>query len=459
MQQLFRRFNMARIVFFITLISLFWVISSGKLVFAQNSPYSVKGVEVDVLDESSVKARNKAFAEAQRKAFQILSTRFYAEGELAVLKIPSDEKLSGFIQDFKIASEQVSTKRYKGVFDFRFKAGPVHQYFGRGPVYFVEDTVSDVKKILLIPYYHEEKKQIVFNKAQNPFWGSLLEDLKDRTYVILPEGNIQDLTDIGYKTPGYLSSTTVRRLKARYDVTQIVVATARVDLEDQSKINIDIQDVSSGTPIPLKNFDADPKEIAKETFDILGGLSESKDIPLDSIETLNNTEKEETEIPESEIKFDNFDPENNGEIPRGKMSLAARQQMIAKSLDQQRQQKMDLLTHQGRDVMVADQDQAQVGEGIESSVNASVNASVNEGEANVQVFFTSMSEWVSLQKELSHLDGLRGIRIVTLKTNQADTVIEYKDWNKMLGSLKSRGLLLTPQSADSYILKRVPDGF
>ncbi len=77
----------------------------------------------------------------------------------------------------------------------------------------------------------------------------------------------------------------------------------------------------------------------------------------------------------------------------------------------------------------------------------------------MQVFFTSMSEWVSLQKELSHLDGLRGIRIVTLKTNQADTVIEYKDWNKMLGSLKSRGLLLTPQSADSYILKRVPDGF
>lgn len=456
MQQLFRRFNMARIVFFITFISLFWVISSGKLVFAQNSPYSVKGVEVDVLDESSVKARNKAFVEAQRKAFQILSTRFYAEGELAVLKIPSDEKLSGFIQDFKIASEQVSTKRYKGVFDFRFKAGPVHQYFGRGPVYFVEDTVSDVKKILLIPYYHEEKKQIVFNKAQNPFWGSLLEDLKDRAYVILPEGNIQDLTDIGYKTPGYLSSTTVRRLKARYDVTQIVVATARVDLEDQSKINVDIQDVSSGNPVPIKNFDADPKQIAKETFDILGEFSKP-------IEILNNTEKEITEIPESEIKFDNFDPENNGEIPRGKMSLAGRQQMIAKAIDQQRQQKMELSTQQGRDVIVADHDQAEIEERIESGVNASVNASVNEGvnegEANVQVFFTSMSEWVSLQKELSHLDGLRGIRIVTLKTNQADTVIEYKDWNKMLGSLKSRGLLLTPQSADSYILKRVPDGF
>lgn len=444
MQQLFRRFKMPRIVFFITLISLFLGISSGNRVFAENSPYSVKGVEVDVLDESSVKARNKAFSEAQRKAFQILSTRFYEEGELAVLKVPSDEKLSSFIQDFKIASEQVSTKRYKGVFDFRFKASPVHQYFGRGPVYFVEDTVSDVKKILLIPYYHEEKKQIVFNKAQNPFWGSLLEDLKDRKYILLPEGNIQDQTDIGYKTPGYLSSATVRRLKARYDVTQIVVATARVDLEDQSKINVDIQDVSSGNPVPIKNFDADPKQIAKETFDILSGLSKP-------IEILNNTEKETTGIPESEIKFDNFDPENNGEIPRGKMSLAARQQMIAKAIDQQRQQKMELSTQQGRDVILGDHDQAGVEEQIESSVN--------EGEANVQVFFTTMSEWISLQKELSHLDGLRGIRIVTLKTNQADTVIEYKDWNKMLGSLKSRGLLLTPQSADSYILKRVPDGF
>lgn len=107
--------------------------------FAENSPYNVKGVEVDVLAESSVKARNDAFLEAQRKAFRVLATRYYSEDELKVLKVPSDETLSSFIQDFKIASEQVSTKRYKGVFDFRFKSKDVNSHFGRGPINFTDD--------------------------------------------------------------------------------------------------------------------------------------------------------------------------------------------------------------------------------------------------------------------------------------------------------------------------------
>ncbi len=88
-----------------------------------------------------------------------------------------------------------------------------------------------------------------------------------------------------------------------------------------------------------------------------------------------------------------------------------------------------------------------------------IEAAADEGEANVQVFFNSMAEWVSIQKELSRLDGIKGIRIVTLKTNQADTVIEYKDWNKLLASLKASGLNLSSQSADSYVLKRLSDAF
>lgn len=452
MQQLFRRFDMARIVFFITFLGLFWVGLSQNHVFAANSPYSVKGVEVDILDESSVKARNRAFIEAQRKAFEILSTRYYAEGELKVLKIPDDETLSGFIQDFKIASEQLSTKRYKGVFDFRFKAAAVNRHFGRGPINYIEDNAPEVKKILLIPYYHEEKKTIIFNKAQNPFWGSLLEGSADFKDVILPEGNIQDLTDIGDKNPGYLSTATIRRLKARYEVGYVAVATASVNLQDQSRINIDIQDASSGSLVAVKNFDADPKMIAKETLAVANEISNPKkgvSVVPDAAGNLVASEDGAVQgggdvVPRSEINPDYFRPS----YQRGKMPLSAREQMIAKSLQQRGMgEGGDVRRNQDR----APQRGGQTPEEIE--------ASIEEGEVNVQVFFSSMTEWVNIQKELSRLDGIKGIRIATLKTNQADTVIEYKDWNKLLASLKASGLLLSPQSADSYVLKRLSDDF
>lgn len=443
---------MARIVFFITFLGLFLVNLSQNHVFAANSPYSVKGVEVDIIDESSVKARNRAFIEAQRKAFEVLATHYYAEGELKVLKIPNDDTLSGLIQDFKIASEQISTKRYKGVFDFRFKAAAVNQHFGRGPINFVEDATPEVKKILLIPYYHEEKKAIIFNKAQNPFWGSLLEDTADYQNVILPEGNIQDLTDIGDKSPGYLSPTTIRRLKARYDVGYVAVATANVSLQDQSKINITIQDASSGILVDVKSLDAEPKMIAKETLVIANGISKPKKavaVVADAAGNLVTTQDDAvtgTDMPQSEINPDYF----RSSKQRSQMPVSARAEMIAKM---EQQQRMD--AESAKNFPQNPRGVAPLG----METPEAIEAAADVGEANIQVFFSSMTEWVNIQKQLSRLDGISGIRIVTLKTNQADTVLEYNDWNKLLTSLKANGLILSPQSADSYVLKRVSDAF
>lgn len=457
MQQLFRRFDMARIVFFITFLCLFLIGVTQTPAFAGSSPYSVKGVEVDILDESSVKARNKAFIEAQRKAFEVLATRYYAEGELKTLKIPDDETLSSYIQDFKIASEQLSTKRYKGVFDFRFKAAAVNQHFGRGPINYAEDKAAEAKKVLLLPFYHEEKKPVIFNKTQNPFWGSLLEANADFKNVVLPEGNIQDLTDIGNKSPSYLSPTIIKRLKARYDVGYVVIATANVDLEDQRTIHIDMQDISSGVLVTLSSFDADPKLIAKETLTLADAATKPKKAtPMveDTDGVMDNAGDASAQavVPESEI---NPEPFLTGK-QRRQMNLSAREQMIAKTLNGE------------IPPTLANPNRLNQRQGVEEQLQARAQAeaqamgeevAVEQGEINVQVYFNSMAEWIKLQKELSRLEGIKGIRIVALKTNQGDTVIEYTDWKKLLLSLKAGGLILSPQSADAYVLKRLSDDF
>lgn len=452
MQQLFRRFDMARIVFFITFLALFCVGMPVTPVFAANSPFAVKGVEVDILDESSVKARNRAFIEAQRKAFEILATRYYAEGELKTLKIPSDDVLSGFIQDFKIASEQVSTKRYKGVFDFRFKAAAVNQHFGRGPINYVEDEANVAGKVLLIPFYHEEKKPVVFNKAQNPFWGSLLVDIANYKNVILPEGNIQDVTDIGNKGPVTLTPNIIRRLKARYDVNKVVVATASLDLEDQTTLSVALSNASSGALVDYKTLRVDPKKVGTET--------------LQEAENFSKPQKATSVVGQNDVTVGETPSVAQGEQTPGGVSAVAeseinpnyfmtQQQRIEKAQEAREKaielarQKKELSSNnnpifpglRGEDIAGAEEEKAE------------------QGEINVQVFFNSMSEWVETQKKLSRLDGLRGIRIVTLKTNQGDTVIEYSDWKQLLVSMKNVGYVLEPQSADLYTLKKLSADF
>ena len=449
---------MARIVFFMTFLGLFCLGVSQNHVFAATSPYSVKGVEVDVLDENSAKARSRAFIEAQKKAFETLATRYYAPDELKTLKVPDADTLSGLIQDFKIASEQISAKRYKGVFDFRFKAAAANQHFGRGPINYVDESSTETKKILLIPFYLEEKKSIIFNKSQNPFWGSLLQDIGNTKDIILPEGNIQDLTDIGNRNPSLLSPTIIRRLKARYDVGYIVTAVASVDLDDQTKINIDVKDATSGKPIPLSNFDVEPKLIGKSTLDVAV-----------------NVTKPQTTIPatEDENSLGNLSEESSPTVPTAPTATTSAQASVPQSeinpdyfvpLGQRRQ----LTQEKRRDGIVAQREAMGEKAGLikngepglrNGEPDAQEATDTESGEANVQVFFNSMSEWVNLQKQLSRLDGITGIRIVTLKTNQGDIVIEYNDWTKLLLSMKGSGLTLNSQSADTYVLKRLSDDF
>jgi hypothetical protein len=97
-----------------------------------DSAYVVRDVQVDTLAESSVKARNKAFLEAQVKAFAILSQRF---GEAEQVKTPEPKILAGMVQDFEVTNEQLSTKTVsRNLCLFGLRQGRPTVIFGHGPV-------------------------------------------------------------------------------------------------------------------------------------------------------------------------------------------------------------------------------------------------------------------------------------------------------------------------------------
>lgn len=240
---------MPRIVFFIGLLGLFVSGMLAKPVFADDSTYYIKDVQVDVLDESSVKARNKAFGEAQKKAFMMLAARFQSAEALASLKPPAEDVVSSLIQDFEISSEQLSTKRYVGVFAFRFKPAAVNQYFGHGPTNEQATESVTAQKTLLFPLTQEAKKLPQISKLRNPYLAMLKAELPADGQYVLPAGDISDITDIGREEPPMLSSSVLRRLMARYEVNDIKIAVVHADPNNQLSVEIEIFGTGKGTQV------------------------------------------------------------------------------------------------------------------------------------------------------------------------------------------------------------------
>ena len=397
---------MPRIVFFIVFLGLFCLGLGHSSAKASDSAYFVKAVQVDVLDQSAVKARNKAFIEAQKQAFMILASRFKSPEEMIVFKSPADSIIAGLIQDFEISSEQASTKRYKGKFDFRFKSGAVNQYFGHGVKYYDGPSGDESQTILIIPYYHEGTNPPVWDISKNPYFASLKADLLADKTIILPKGDISDKTDIGDVAPNKLSYKSIRKLKARYEVNTIFVAVAHVDLRSPKFVKIDIFRTDKGSVELVKSFESSPASVAKETFLAVhqplntGGFVGNAPQPLQA----------EEELSENAVVPENSDFSNDAapSVPKGL-----------------------------QDRYIATTDKVKV-----------------SGQVVVKIFFTSFPEWINIQKKIRQMGAVQDLRILSLKSNQVDATLVYKDWSELLSAMAASGFSLQNQSGNTYILKR-----
>lgn len=90
---------------------------------ALSDPYTVTGVQVDQAVSSAQAARDEALLAAERKAFDILKQQLAASGsaDAGSLPTPSDAQLAKMVQNFEVAGEKVSARRYSGSFTIRFR--------------------------------------------------------------------------------------------------------------------------------------------------------------------------------------------------------------------------------------------------------------------------------------------------------------------------------------------------
>lgn len=115
---LYRVFLMPLTVFF-----LFLGITAS---YAQsNDAYVARNISVDVNGTSALDARNKAFVEARRKAYEQLATQILSPADRPNLVVPDDRTITSLIKDIEIVREKMTTRRYAGTVDVRFTPAAV----------------------------------------------------------------------------------------------------------------------------------------------------------------------------------------------------------------------------------------------------------------------------------------------------------------------------------------------
>lgn len=221
----YKAFYCKRIVF-CTVLALFFSLFLQEA-GAYDNLFTVEGVHVDVTAENSVAARDQAFVEAQKQAFEILKVRMVSGGQTASVQTPDPMVISTLIRDYEITDEQLSAVRYVGTYTFRFNESAVSRYFSGTGVAF---TNTSSKPLLVLPFFQQAGRNVLWSEDNDWLraWGraQLPQGLVP---VAVPIGDLMDVADMG-KTQGLnYDAAGLSRMLVRYGTEEAALMLAVPD--------------------------------------------------------------------------------------------------------------------------------------------------------------------------------------------------------------------------------------
>ncbi len=395
---------MFRIVPTLLFIAMLW----PATLWAQSgsAAYTVRDVKVDIVAESSVKARNQAFAAAEVQAFKMLSERFLAPDQLAGFTQPSLDIVAGMVADFEITSEQLSKRRYLGTYVFRFKEGPVNRFFGHAPIAGTATDSGSGNRLLIIPVFSQNGATSLWDIKKNPWLEAWQKQAPaDIPNLIVPAGDVSDTMDIRETQPDKFSQSGLKRFKARYGANDMVILFAVFDQSSKDMLKINLYRTDRGKVELTQTL---PIQVGKATK--LGELLASA-------------------VPQAEA----------------------------------------LLTGNWRGQALP-QDLSGAGASAPPPVAvAQVPAQAippspytpQAGQIKATAQFNTMGDWLAMRRSLNGIPPLQSIRILVLTTNQASMEFTYSDWMALTSALSARGLTLRASVPGEYNLVKTanPTGY
>ena len=398
---LFNAFPWVRIALLCIFCTFFTAISP---VNALANAYEVRNVKVDVVAQSSLEARDKAFRQAQKDAFQTMASRFLEGDELKNFKAPEFEKIARMVRDVELVSEQSSTRRYVGVFNIRFKSSSLKNHFGKSPLEKFTTEDETVKSgALILPFFQQNGKTYIWDSKQNPFLKTLRAKIGKE--FVVPQGDMLDVMDVRTDYVSSYNNGLTKRIRGRYGSPEVIVLLARYDATKNPPLEVDFYRTDKKKLQLTKTL---MFKVTKEKT--LGQFFETV-VPL-VIAELNGNWRNEEPKPSSPQNVLNTD--------------------------------VNVATDEGRKPYDPAQSEPERGEVYKPQ----------SGTAKAVIQFQSLQEWMSIRRDISSTPAVAGLRVLNLRTFESDVDLSYIDEQSMINNLTARGYAVRQTGASSYLIMR-----
>jgi hypothetical protein len=213
--------------------------------------YTVRDVDVDVTADSALAARDKAIAEAQRKAFVTLYQRLSPDAKQQPPSL-SNSEVAQLVQNFEVQRERSSAVRYNATLTVQFRASAVRNLMLNRGASFVD---ARSKPVLVLPVYQVGGQPPVLWEDRTP-WRDAWENYPPPNGVvpvIVPFGELADVADVGVNEALNADASALAKIGSRYGAGEVLVARLSVpgsgpNPAEPIKINLIRQSVEGGSP-------------------------------------------------------------------------------------------------------------------------------------------------------------------------------------------------------------------
>ncbi|MAQ71502.1 MAG: hypothetical protein CL565_04830 [Alphaproteobacteria bacterium] len=391
------------------------------------NPFIVKGVDVDITDESAVAAREKAFRKAQEKSVPMLYSQLEDMGyNTSRLKSQSSSVIANAMRDFEISNEKISSVRYKARFQLNYSQSALEPYltkssgtsystggysnpgyenpyqgygyndYNRQPVQAqnASNTVNNkTGKTVVLPFLQVGTAPLKLWDGYNPWMDVWARNAPSD--VIIPIGDLADIGDIKDSEALTYNPQSMQNLVQRYDADRAIVllstytgAPLPTTLANAAtgQLNVSVYDTASGKPVFINQATLAPQN--GEDFEVF--LNRGVERSLTIVETL----------PEpGQVAVNRNVPErqpNNSVVPQnpgGKVYSTSN-----------------------------------AGAGPVSAIKARVD-------------YSSLNEWIATQRKIKQTPGVSSLQILALRAKQADILITHSgSVDSVASSLMQNGI-------------------
>lgn len=253
--------NCKRIIFTVGFIFLCWL-NIGQAM-AYDSLFIVDGVKVDVTAGNSVTAQNKAFDEAQNKAFSILAQRMVAKAQAESVSTPNALTIASLVKDYEVTEEQLSSIRYVGTYTFRFREAAVSKFFSVSGVTF---TNVGSKTLLVLPVLQRDGRNMIWSEGN--LWMRAWSSARLPSGLVpveVPIGDLMDIADIDEDQALSYERRKLDNMLGRYDATEAAIMIAVPD-KTLSGISNELERAKGRLRISIYRTDRSKAEHVKDIF-------------------------------------------------------------------------------------------------------------------------------------------------------------------------------------------------